>query len=184
MADERLDVDRVSKRFGDVVALKDMTFDVRAGALFGFLGSNGAGKTTTMRVIMGVLLANAGEVRWAGTPLGPQTRRRIGYPPEQRGLYPKVKMGEQLGYLARRHGMSAAHAAVRAVPDRLPEQNTKRGRTVESSIGWSIGDPERAAIAQVPPSGWSPTSDADGGVHDGAQIAGLTGLLTLAGGAG
>jgi hypothetical protein len=116
-----------------------------------------------------------------------------------------MKVGEQLGYLARRHGMSAsaARAAVRAWTERLdvagrlnddvqklslenqqrlPEQNTKRGRAVESSIGWSVGEPQRAAIAQAPPSGWSPTSDADGGVRDGAQAADLTGLLTLAAG--
>jgi ABC-2 type transport system ATP-binding protein len=96
MADERLEIDRVSKRYGEVVALKDMTFDVRAGELFGFVGSNGAGKTTAMRIILGVLSADAGEVRWAGQPLTLETRRQIGYMPEERGLYPKMKVGEQL----------------------------------------------------------------------------------------
>src|SRR5690349_19271735 len=83
-----LAVERLSKRYGDVVALHDLSFQVRAGELFGFVGSNGAGKTTTMRIIMGVLGADAGEVRWAGAPLAFATRRRIGYMPEERGLYP------------------------------------------------------------------------------------------------
>ncbi|GAB3870279.1 hypothetical protein GCM10029964_004510 [Kibdelosporangium lantanae] len=61
-----LEIDNVSKRYGDVVALSDMTFEVRPGELFGFVGSNGAGKTTTMRIALGVLSADAGEVRWAG----------------------------------------------------------------------------------------------------------------------
>ena len=69
VGDGRLEIDGVSKRFGDVVALRDTTFDVRAGELFGFVGSNGAGKTTTMRIALGVLAADAGEVRWDGTPI-------------------------------------------------------------------------------------------------------------------
>jgi len=121
MTDERLDIDRVSKRYGEVVALTDMTFNVRAGELFGFVGSNGAGKTTAMRVILGVLAADAGEVRWAGRPLTLETRRRIGYMPEERGLYPRMKVGEQLTYLARLHGMTppAAQASVRTWTERL-----------------------------------------------------------------
>jgi ABC-2 type transport system ATP-binding protein len=79
MIEQRLDVDRVSKRYGQVVALQEMTFEVTAGELFGFVGSNGAGKTTAMRVILGVLAADAGEVRWAGKPLSLDTRRQIGY---------------------------------------------------------------------------------------------------------
>ncbi|HVK23387.1 MAG TPA: ATP-binding cassette domain-containing protein, partial [Actinokineospora sp.] len=114
MADRRLEIDRVSKRYGDVVALREMTFDVRAGELFGFVGSNGAGKTTTMRIALGVLAADAGEVRWDGRPITLQTRRHIGYMPEERGLYPKMKVGEQLVYLARLHGLSAV-AAERAM---------------------------------------------------------------------
>ena len=110
MGDGRLEIDRISKRFGDVVALRDTTFDVRAGELFGFVGSNGAGKTTTMRIALGVLAADSGEVRWNGERITLETRRRIGYMPEERGLYPKMKVGEQLIYLARMHGLSAADA--------------------------------------------------------------------------
>jgi len=110
VAEGVLEIDRISKRYGTVRALHDMTFDVRAGELFGFVGSNGAGKTTTMRIALGVLAADAGEVRWSGRPVDLATRRRIGYMPEERGLYPKMKAREQLVYLAQLHGMSSADA--------------------------------------------------------------------------
>jgi ABC-2 type transport system ATP-binding protein len=105
-----LDIGGISKRFGQVRALDDVTFSVRPGEVFGFVGSNGAGKTTTMRIVLGVLSADAGEVRWKGTPVDADLRRRIGYMPEERGLYPKMKVGEQLRYLARLHGLAAAEA--------------------------------------------------------------------------
>ncbi|MCK9904915.1 ATP-binding cassette domain-containing protein, partial [Frankia sp. Cpl3] len=110
MTDRRLEIDGVRKRYGEVIALDGMTFDVRAGELFGFVGSNGAGKTTTMRIALGVLAADAGEVRWAGRPVDLAVRRRIGYMPEERGLYPKMKVRDQIVYLARLHGMPAAAA--------------------------------------------------------------------------
>jgi ABC-2 type transport system ATP-binding protein len=110
VAERVLEVDRLSKRYGDVVALQELSFAVRAGELFGFVGSNGAGKTTTMRIIMGVLRADAGAVRWTGAPLTFETRRRIGYMPEERGLYPKMRVLEQLVYLAKLHGTPAGAA--------------------------------------------------------------------------
>lgn len=113
MSDATLEIDRISKSYGRVTALRDMTFEVRAGELFGFVGSNGAGKTTTMRIALGVLAADAGEVRWQGRRLDLNTRRRFGYMPEQRGLYPKMLVAEQLIYLAELHGVSA-NAAKRA----------------------------------------------------------------------
>ncbi|WP_241868529.1 ATP-binding cassette domain-containing protein [Saccharopolyspora erythraea] len=88
-----------------------MTFSVHAGEMFGFVGSNGAGKTTTMRIALGVLAADAGEVRWNGAPLDLDARRRIGYMPEERGLYPKMRVAAQLAYLGELHGMSRARAA-------------------------------------------------------------------------
>jgi ABC-2 type transport system ATP-binding protein len=110
MADRVLEFDRLSKRYGDVVALQDLSFHVRAGELFGFVGSNGAGKTTSMRIAMGVLAADVGEVRWAGAPITFETRHRIGYMPEERGLYPKMRVLEQLVYLARLHGLTHENA--------------------------------------------------------------------------
>jgi ABC-2 type transport system ATP-binding protein len=110
VAERALAVEQLSKRYGDVVALHDLSFHVRAGELFGFVGSNGAGKTTTMRIIMGVLRADAGAVRWAGAPLTFATRRHIGYMPEERGLYPKMRMLDQLVYLAELHGTPSDEA--------------------------------------------------------------------------
>ncbi len=110
VASEVLEMDRISKRYGDVVALHDLSFSVRRGEVFGFVGSNGAGKTTTMRIVMGVLAADSGEVRWEGRPLAFETRRHFGYMPEERGLYLKMRVREQLIYLAELHGLTTAEA--------------------------------------------------------------------------
>jgi ABC-2 type transport system ATP-binding protein len=110
VTDRILEIDSLQKRYGDVVALRGMSFDLRPGELFGFVGSNGAGKTTTMRIALGVLAADAGEVRWGGRPLTLEMRRRIGYMPEERGLYPKMRVGEQLRYLAELRGVPTADA--------------------------------------------------------------------------
>ncbi len=114
-------VDGLHKRYGDLVALRDMTFHVEPGEIFGFVGSNGAGKSTTMRIILGVLSADAGEVRLGERLIDLDLRRRIGYMPEERGLYPKMKVGEQLTFLAKLHGMNTAEAeeSVRRWTDRL-----------------------------------------------------------------
>jgi ABC-2 type transport system ATP-binding protein len=105
-----LELEGITKRFGDLVAVSDLTMQLEPGEVFGFVGSNGAGKTTTMRIVLGVMLADQGEVRWAGSPIGFETRRRIGYMPEERGLYPKMRVGEQLTYLAQLHGTDGATA--------------------------------------------------------------------------
>ena len=110
MDDRVLEIDGISKRYGQTVAVQDLTFEVRAGELFGFVGRNGAGKTTTMRIVLGVLAADAGAVRWLGVPLTFEARRRIGYMPEERGLYPKMRVAEQLAYLGELHGMAGAAA--------------------------------------------------------------------------
>jgi ABC-2 type transport system ATP-binding protein len=111
----RLEIDGISKRYGQTVAVQDLTFEVRAGELFGFVGRNGAGKTTTMRVILGVLTPDSGAVRWLGVPLTFEARRRIGYMPEERGLYPKMHVAEQLAYLGELHGMADADARTSAL---------------------------------------------------------------------
>jgi ABC-2 type transport system ATP-binding protein len=105
-----LEIDGISKRYGATVAVQDLTFDIHAGVLFGFVGRNGAGKTTTMRIVLGVLAPDAGEVRFGGRPLDFEARRRIGYMPEERGLYPKMHVAEQLAYLGELHGMTGAEA--------------------------------------------------------------------------
>jgi ABC-2 type transport system ATP-binding protein len=108
--DGELELAGLTRRFGAVVALDDLSFRVPPGEVFGFLGPNGAGKTTAMRAIVGVTSLDAGEVRWGGQPIDSAARRRIGYMPEERGLYPAMKVGEQLEYLARLHGLTAAQA--------------------------------------------------------------------------
>jgi len=110
VADRALEIDRIAKRYGEVVAVDGLSFEVRAGELFGFVGRNGAGKTTTMRITLGVLAPDAGVVRWLGVPLTFEARRRIGYMPEERGLYPKMHVAEQLAYLGELHGMTGADA--------------------------------------------------------------------------
>nr|WP_083966654.1 ATP-binding cassette domain-containing protein [Demequina globuliformis] len=105
-----LEIDALEKSYGRVRALDGVSFNVSAGEIFGFVGSNGAGKTTTMRIILGVLRGDGGQVRWDGAPVDLQVRRRIGYMPEERGLYPRMKVGEQLVYLAQLHGLSEADA--------------------------------------------------------------------------
>jgi ABC-2 type transport system ATP-binding protein len=122
-----------------------MTFDVRAGEIFGFVGSNGAGKTTTMRIALGVLAADSGEVRWDGTPVTLETRSRIGYMPEERGLYPRMRVGEQLEYLARLHGMDRP-AAVRAAQEWTERLGVaaRRGDEVQKL---SLGNQQRVQLA-------------------------------------
>jgi ABC-2 type transport system ATP-binding protein len=106
-----LELDGLSRRFGTLTALDDLSFSVPAGQVVGFLGPNGAGKTTTMRAIFGLTDLDAGRVRWNGAPVGPLERRRFGYMPEERGLYPGMFVGEQLEYLGRLHGMSAVDSS-------------------------------------------------------------------------
>jgi ABC-2 type transport system ATP-binding protein len=140
-----LEIDAISKRYGDVVALREMTFDVRPGELFGFVGSNGAGKTTTMRIALGVLSADAGQVRYAGEPVTHETRRHIGYMPEERGLYPKMKVGEQLTYLARLHGMPAADA--KASAEKWTERLGVAARRDDEVQKLSLGNQQRVQLA-------------------------------------
>ena len=145
MADPSLEVDRICKRYGDRVALRDMTFDVRGGEMFGFVGGNGAGKTTTMRIVLGVLAADSGEVQWRGAPVTLDTRRRIGYMPEERGLYPKMKVAEQLAYLAELRGL-ARSAACRAA-DTWLERLGVAVRRDEEVQKLSLGNKQRVQLA-------------------------------------
>jgi ABC-2 type transport system ATP-binding protein len=105
-----LELRGLTRRYGDLVALDDLSFSVAAGQMFGFVGPNGAGKTTAMRIVLGVLEADRGQVRWRGRPVDAAIRRRFGYMPEERGLYPKMRVRDQLQYLARLHGLSAGEA--------------------------------------------------------------------------
>lgn len=108
--DVGLEVVGVSRCFGDFAALTDVSLTVGGGSIVGFVGRNGAGKTTSMRVIMGLVAPDAGEVRWRGAPIDRAARLRFGYMPEERGLYPKMKVGDQLRYLAELSGMPTGQA--------------------------------------------------------------------------
>jgi ABC-2 type transport system ATP-binding protein len=133
------------RRFGDVVALDGLSFDVDEGSMVGFVGPNGAGKTTAMRIALGVLEADAGEVRWRGRPVDGTARRRFGYIPEERGLYPKMRVLEQLVYLARLHGVGRAAARTRGME--ILETlgvSTRSGDRVESL---SLGNQQRVQLA-------------------------------------
>ena len=112
--DRVLEVDGLVRTYGDVRALAGMTFAVEPGAVTGFLGPNGAGKTTTMRAIFGLVALDAGEVRWDGRRIDATARRHFGYLPEERGLYPTMKVLDQLEYLGRLRGLSAEDARTEA----------------------------------------------------------------------
>ena len=109
-----LEINGLTRRFGETTAVDGVTFDVRPGLLTGFVGGNGAGKTTTMRMVMGVLAVDAGEVSWRGRPITATDQRRFGYMPEERGLYPKQRVLDQLVHLAQLKGMTAAAARAAA----------------------------------------------------------------------
>jgi ABC-2 type transport system ATP-binding protein len=137
MAVGTLEIDGLTKRFGSVIALRDTSFDVRQGEIFGFVGSNGAGKSTTMRIVLGVTEADAGQVRWRGQPVTAESRRQIGYMPEERGLYPRMKVREQLIYLAQLHGMAkgTAERSVDIWTERLGVANRAQDEVQKLSLG-------------------------------------------------
>ncbi len=140
-----LEIAHVTRRFGDLTALDDVSFIVPDGLFTGFVGGNGAGKTTTMRIIMGVLAPTAGEVRWNGSPLTARDRAEFGYMPEERGLYPKQPILPQLAYLGELHGMAAKQArdAARALLERF----NLGGRTRDKLEKLSLGNQQRVQIA-------------------------------------
>ena len=135
----------VNKRFGAVQALEDCSFSVERGRMVGFLGPNGAGKTTTMRAVFGLVEPDAGTVLWNGLPIGLAERLRFGYMPEERGLYPRMPVGEQVAYFGRLHGLSAAaaRAATRAWLERLG-LGDRAGAKLEEL---SHGNQQRAQLA-------------------------------------
>ncbi len=143
--EDMLELNDVTKRYGERLALDAVSFSVGDGRLTGFVGGNGAGKTTTMRIILGVLAADGGSVSLDGSPLTATDRRRFGYMPEERGLYPKMKVLEQAVYLARLHGWAPAAARRNATEllDRLG-LGERFDDTIESL---SLGNQQRAQIA-------------------------------------
>ena len=135
----------LSRRFGDVVALDSVSFSVAEGEMVGFVGPNGAGKTTAMRIALGVLAPDSGEVRWRDKPVDQNVRRRFGYMPEERGLYPKMRVLEQLVYLATLHGLSRADATAEA--GRMIDVLGVAGRARDRTDALSLGNQQRVQLA-------------------------------------
>lgn len=142
-----LEITGLHKSYGSLRALTDMTFTVNQGELFGFVGSNGAGKTTTMRIALGVLAADSGTVTFGGKPMDLNLRRRVGYMPEERGLYPKMKVGEQLIYLAQLHGMSPK--AARTAMENWTEVLGVDSRRDDELQKLSLGNQQRVQLASA-----------------------------------
>ncbi len=146
-------VDHLTKRFGSVVALDGLAFEVAPGQVFGFLGANGSGKTTTMRIALGVLEPDAGCVTWRGTESHQLPRSTWGYLPEERGLYPRMRVLEQLVFFAGLHGVPEGRARREAITwlrrfraedlaGRKAEQLSKGNQQKVQFIAAVLHDPE------------------------------------------
>jgi ABC-2 type transport system ATP-binding protein len=109
-----LRIEHAHKRFGDICALRDVNLQAGAGRVLGLLGPNGSGKTTAMRAVFDLVNLDRGQVTWQGRPIGRRQLQRFGYMPENRGLYPRAKVREQLIYLGRLRGMDRDSAAAAA----------------------------------------------------------------------
>ena len=140
-----LELSRLSKRYGEVLALDGCSFRVERGRMLGFLGPNGAGKTTAMRSVFNLVHLDEGSVTWRGRPVGQTERLQFGYMPEQRGLYPKMKIGRQLTYLGRIHGMTAAEAGEAA--ERWLEELGLSDRIGDPLEKLSHGNQQRVQLA-------------------------------------
>jgi ABC-2 type transport system ATP-binding protein len=145
VTDRVLELSHLTKRYGQLEALHDLSFTVRPGEIFGFVGANGAGKTTTMRVVLGVLEADAGSVIWGGSPITFAARRSIGYIPEDRGLYPKMSVIAQLVYFAQLHGLD--RTAAREASIALLERFGLADRAKSQLQSLSHGNQQRVQLA-------------------------------------
>src|SRR3984885_1387842 len=145
MASVELEIDGLRRRYGSVIALDGLSFDVPSGQVFGFLGPNGAGKTTTMRAIFGVASLDAGEIRWRGKPVDEQARRFFRYIPDERGLYPGMKLREQIEYFATLHDVDD-QAAEKAATHWIRRLGLA-GREDSKIDALSHGNQQRAQLA-------------------------------------
>ncbi|QOR72414.1 ATP-binding cassette domain-containing protein [Ruania alkalisoli] len=140
-----LEVRDLTRRFGEKVAVDGVSFTVEPGTMTGFVGANGAGKTSTMRMIMGVLARHAGEVLWDDRPITRADRAAFGYMPEERGLYPKQQILDQLCYLGQLRGMSRGDAAREA--QRLLDRFELADRGKDKLEALSLGNQQRVQVA-------------------------------------
>ena len=165
-----LEINGLRKRFGTVQALDGVSFTVKPGEVFGFLGSNGAGKTTTMRIVLGLLHADEGSVTWKGTPASEWPRVTWGYMPEERGLYPRMPVLEQLVFFASLYGVPPARATHDAqewlrrfrigdYADRTAESLSKGNQQKVQFIATVLHDPD-VLIMDEPFTGLDPVNAA------------------------
>jgi ABC-2 type transport system ATP-binding protein len=163
-----LRLERVTKRFDDFVAVGDLSLRVRAGRIFGLIGPNGAGKTTTIRMIVGITAPDEGTVELFGEPVSEQTQERIGYLPEERGLYGKMKVGEQLRFFGELKSLDRRRAdeAIDRWLDKVKLADWKQKKASELSKGMQqkvqfvaavLHDPD-LVILDEPFSGLDPVS--------------------------
>jgi ABC-2 type transport system ATP-binding protein len=140
-----LELQGLVKRYGEVTALDGAGLTAQPGRILGFLGPNGAGKTTAMRAVFGLVALDAGSITWQGRPVEPAVRTRFGYMPEQRGLYPKMRVLDQVAWLARLRGLDRV-AARRAATETLDTLGLgDRGTTRVEAL--SHGNQQRAQLA-------------------------------------
>jgi ABC-2 type transport system ATP-binding protein len=163
-----LQVEGLCKRFGDVQALDGVSFEVPGGQVFGFLGANGAGKTTTMRIVLGLLRPDAGRATWLGRPASTWPRRTWGYMPEERGLYGRMPVLDQLIFFASLYGVSRSQARADALAwlgrfritdaaDRRAETLSKGNQQKVQFIATVLHDPD-VILMDEPFSGLDPVN--------------------------
>jgi ABC-2 type transport system ATP-binding protein len=140
-----LSVSGLGKRFGELVALDGVALSVGHGEIVGLVGRNGAGKTTTMRAVMGILAPDRGTVTWDGQPVSDRARLGFGYMPEERGLYPQMRLLDQVVYFARLHGLDPAAAVDSG--SRWLERLGLGERAGEKLIALSHGNQQRVQLA-------------------------------------
>src|SRR5690554_4805492 len=161
---------QITKRFRDVTAVDDLSFTVHRGSLFGFLGPNGAGKTTTMRVVLNIIRPDEGQVTWNGTPINRLGSCFFGNLPEQRGLYPKMRVAEHLEFLGRIHGLDKRKARIETerwierfelgdLRQKRIEELSKGNQQKVQTIGTMLHDPE-LLILDEPFAGLDPVNTA------------------------
>lgn len=140
-----LEVSHVRKDFGAIQAVRDLTFSIAGGSTFGLLGPNGAGKTTMMRMILGIYTPDGGEITWNGEHITDRTRRRFGYLPEERGLYGKMKVREQIVYFGRLHGLK--EPKISQCADRWIEQLGLQQYATRPCAELSKGNQQKVQVA-------------------------------------
>jgi len=164
--DPTLEVRDIAKQYGNFLAVDDLSLEVSGGTIFGLLGPNGAGKTTTIRMIMDIIAPDRGEVRFFGRPRTGDDLKRVGYLPEERGLYRKMKVTEHLVFLGELHGLSKRDATPRIKEwlervelsnwaDKKVEELSKGMQQKIQLIGTLLHDPE-IVILDEPFSGLDP----------------------------